>query len=247
LDRAMVLLKQDLEKGPQYDQVRRLLANVAAETGSNDLAVEQYRILEKAQPGSPVIALQSGLVCQAKGDLNCAIAEFERAKKLAPGNAAVLGFLGKALEDANRKPEAVAMYHKSLQLDGRDPWVMNNLAYLLADTTGTLNEALKLAGDAVRQNPGNAAFNDTLGWVYLKKRDFQSAIHVFEGARDRSPQAVDYRIHLGQAFLASGNRDQARSELETALRLPATPRERQEIQDLLKESIRNLNDSISNR
>ena len=239
LDRAMVLLKQDLEKGPQYDQVRRLLANVAAETGSNDLAVEQYRILEKTQPGSPVIALQSGLVCQAKGDLGCAIAEFERAKKLAPGNAAVLGFLGKALEDADRKAEAIAVYHKSLQLDGRDPWVMNNLAYLLADTTGTLDEALKLAGDAVRQNPGNAAFNDTLGWVYLKKRDFQSAIHVFEDARDRSPQAVDYRIHLGQAFLASGNRNQARSELETALRLPATPRERQEIEDLLKESISN--------
>lgn len=238
LDRALVLLRQDLEKGPQYDQVRRLLANVAAEAGNNDLAIEQYRLLEKNQPGSPVIALQVGLVCQTKGDLDCAIAEFERAKKLAPGNAAIWGFLGKALEDAGRKPEAVACYHQSLQLDGRDPWVMNNLAYLLADTAGNLNEALKLAGDAVRQNPGNVAFNDTLGWVYLKKRDFQSAIHVFEGARDRSPEAVDYRIHLGQAFLASGNRTQARSELEVALRLPATPRERREIEDLLKESTR---------
>jgi len=239
LDRALVLLKLDLEKGPQYNQVRRLLANVAAEAGSNDLAFEQYRLLEKAQPESPVIALQLGLVCQTKGDLNCAIAEFERAKKLAPGNAAVWGFLGKVLEDAGRKPEAIASYHKSLELDGRDPWVMNNLAYLLADTTGNLNEALKLAGDAVRQIPGNAAFNDTLGWVYLKKRDFPSAIHVFEGARDRNPQAVDYRIHLGQAFLASGNRNQARSELETALTLTATAPERREIEDLLNESIGN--------
>jgi Flp pilus assembly protein TadD len=75
--------------------------------------------------------------------------------------------------------------------------------------------------------------------VYFKKRDFQSAIHVFEGARDRSPEAIDYRIHLGQAFLASGNRNQARSELETALTLTATAPERREIEDLLNESIGN--------
>ncbi|HEX4137618.1 MAG TPA: tetratricopeptide repeat protein [Bryobacteraceae bacterium] len=234
LDQAVVLVKQDLEKGPQYDQVRQLLARVAAETGKYDLAVEQYRLLARSQPGAPAIAVQLGLACQAKGDRECAISEFERARKLAPGNAAVWGFLGRALEDSGRKPEAIASYQQSLQLDQRNPWVKNNLAYLIADSAGDLNEALKLAGDAVRQNPGNAAFNDTLGWVYLKKRDFPSAIHTFEGARDRSPETVDYRIHLGQALLASGNRDRARSELEIALRLPSTPLERREIQDLLE-------------
>jgi predicted Zn-dependent protease len=233
LDRAIVLLRQDLEKGPQYDQVRLLLARVAGEAGNHDLAVEQYKQLERNQPGSPAIALQVGVACQAKGDLDCAINELERAKHLAPGTAATWGYLGKALEDAGRTPEAVASYQKSLQLDGRNPWVMNNLAYLLADKAGNLNEALKLAGDAVRQNPGNAAFSDTLGWVYLKKGDVQSAIHLFEGARDRSPEAIDYRIHLGQALLASGNRNRARSELEAALRLPATPLERKTIADLL--------------
>jgi len=239
LDRAIVLLKQDLEKGPQYDKVRLLLARAASEAGNLDLAVEQYEQLARNQPGSPAIALQLGVACQTKGDLDCAIDELERAKKLAPGTAATWGYLGKALEDAGRKAEAVASYHQSLQLDQRNPWVMNNLAYLLADTSGDLNEALKLAGNAVRQNPGDAAFNDTLGWVYLKKKDFQSAIHVFESARDRSPAAIDYRIHLGQALLASGNRNQARAELETALRLPATPRERKEIEDLLRNGIGN--------
>ena len=234
LDRAIVLLKQDLEKGPQYDQVRLLLAKVAAEAGSYDLAVEQYRQLARNQPESPTIALQLGVVCQTKGDIECAIGEFERAKKLAPRNALTWGFLGKALEDARRKPEAIASYHQSLQLDPRNPWVMNNLAYLLADSSGDLNEALKLAGTAVRQNPGSAAFNDTLGWVYLKKKDFQSAIHVFEGARDKSPTEVDYRIHLGQALLASGERNQARSELLTAQRLTPTPQERRVIEDLLR-------------
>lgn len=239
LDRAVVLLRQDLEKGPHYDQVRLLLARVAAEAGSYDLAVEQYRQLERNQPLSPTIALQLGVVCQTKGDLDCAIGEFERAKKLVPGNALTWGFLGKALEDARRKPEAIASYHQSLQLDGRNPWVMNNLASLLADTSGNLDEALKLAGTAVRQSPGNAAFNDTLGWVYLKKKDFQSAIHVFEGARDKSPTEVDYRIHLGQALLASGEHNQARSELLVAKRLTPNPQERRMIEDLLRDSAGN--------
>jgi predicted Zn-dependent protease len=239
LDRAIVLLRQDLEKGPQYDQVRLLLAGVAHETGDNELAVEQYRQLQRNQPGSGAIALQLGVACQAQGDLDCAIGEFERARKMSPGTAATWGYLAKALEDAGRKPEAVASYQQSLRLDPRNPWVMNNLAYLLADTSADLNEALKLAGDAVRQSPGNAAFNDTLGWVYFKKKDFQSAIHVFEGARDKNPEAIDYRIHLGQAFLASGDPGRARSELEAALRLPATPQERRMIADLLRDRIGN--------
>ncbi len=239
LDRALILLRQDLEKGPQYDQVRLLLARVAGEAGNNDLAVEQFRQLSKNQPGSASIAFQLGVACHARGDLDCAIGAFERAKELDPKVAATWGYLGKALEEAGRRPEAVTSYRRSLDLDAGNTWVMNNLAFLLADMSGDLGEALKLAGNAVRQNPGNAAFNDTLGWVYLKKRDFRSAIQEFEGARNRSPEAVDYRIHLGEALLGAGNRNEARAELVTALRLPATQQERKTIENLLRQSAEN--------
>ncbi|HWF11876.1 MAG TPA: tetratricopeptide repeat protein [Bryobacteraceae bacterium] len=236
LDQALTLLRQDLEKGPQYDSVRLLLAEVAHESGNNDLAIEQYRRLEQSQPKAPAIAIQLGVVCQEKGDLKCAIGEFERAKTLAPETAAVWGYLGKALEDVGRPAEAIASYQKSLELDKRNPWVMNNLAFLLADKGERLDDALKLASDALRLNPASASFSDTLGWVYLKKKDFQSALHLFQGARDKDPDAAAYRMHLGEALLATGNRTRGRSELEAALKLTGNQEERNTIAQLLRDN-----------
>jgi predicted Zn-dependent protease len=110
---------------------------------------------------------------------------------------------------------------------------VNDLAYALAKTGGDLDEALKLAETALRHYPGNLAFNDTLGSVNLKKKQFSSAVHIFESARDKSPKEVNFRIHLGQALLAGGNSSQSREELHAAMKLPYTPEERETIERLL--------------
>jgi len=55
---------------------------------------------------------------QASGDLNGAIAGFERAIMLAPGQADFHRSLGLALEAAHRPQEAAAAYRQYLALDG---------------------------------------------------------------------------------------------------------------------------------
>ncbi len=42
LDKAVALLQQDLQKGPQFNQVQALLARIAAQAGMNALAVSEY-------------------------------------------------------------------------------------------------------------------------------------------------------------------------------------------------------------
>lgn len=235
LSKAVTLLKGDLKKGPQSNPVRALLAHTAEESGDYDLAVEQYTQLVKADPGSAGMTMQLAMALLSKGDAARAVDEFRTAEKLAPGNAAVLAYLGRALDEAGRRAEAIEAYRRSLSLDNRNPWVMNNLAYLVTETGGDLNEALRLATEAVRSDPGDASFSDTLGWIYLKRRNFASAIQIFESARDKNPKQVEFRIHLGQALLAAGNRNQSQAELKTALGLPCTPEERDRITRLLKD------------
>ena len=235
LGRAVTLLRQDLDKGPQADEVRELLAKTAAQAGENQVAADAYKALAGARPQSFETALQLGLAYQAKGDLSLAISEFERAGKLAPEDARAPGFLGAALEAAGRRSEAAAAYHRSLLLDGRDPWVMNNLAYLLADTGGDLNDALKLAQAVNRQYPNNPSFGDTLGWVYLKRKDFSSAIQILRRLKDNSPADAGRRIHLGEALLASGDRSGAKSELEIAIALTSTADEHRMVERLLRD------------
>ena len=233
LGKAVTLIKEDLKKGSQESPVRGLLARTAEEAGEYDLAVEQYAQLAQADPASPGIGMQLGMALLSKGNPVRAIDEFRRTEKLAPGNAAVLAYLGRALDEAGRRAEAIDAYRQSLNLDSRNPWVMNNMAYLLAETGGDLNEALRLATEAVRNDPNNAAFSDTLGWIYFKRRNFPSAIQIFESARDKNPKQVEFRIHLGQALLAAGNRYQSYLELKAALGLPCTPEERDRIKRLL--------------
>lgn len=236
LDKAVALLKEEIRKAPQADPLRALLARTAMEAGQNDLAVQEYQQLYRTHADSPVFVLQLGLAYQAQGNTAAAISQFENAARLAPENALVQAYLGKALEDAGRDSEALKSYRRSLSLDNRNPWVMNNAAYLIAETGGDLNEAQTLATQAVHTDPSNGSFNDTLGIVYMKRRDFASAIHIFESIRNKSPRDVTYRIHLGQALLEAGNRDLSRTELKAALGLPCTQQERDKISRLLKET-----------
>ena len=61
---------------------------------------------------------------------------------------------------------------------------MNNLAFLLAETGESLDEALKLARQAVGKEPNNPAFLDTLGFVYLKRDKNDDAIDIFNKQDD---------------------------------------------------------------
>ena len=236
LQKAVALLESDLKQSPHSSDVRALLAATAAQAGQNELAVQEYEQLARDQVSSPEVAVQLGLAYQSSHDLPRALAEFERARKLAPQAPLVYAYLGKALDESGRKADAIRSYRQCLSLNDRNPWVLNNLAYLLAETGGDLTEALKLAQEASQQAADDASFTDTVGWVYLKKRDFSSAIHVFESVRDKHPKEVVFRIHLAMALLGSGDSIKARTELKAAQLLPCTQQDKDVIGRLLTQA-----------
>ncbi len=73
-------------------------------------------------------------------------------------------------------------------------------------------KAPELAPDLV-----NAA--DALGWVQYKKGLYPAAIRLLEECVRKAPESPTYKYHLGMAQIASGNRQQGRTNLEAALRL----------------------------
>ena len=87
MDSAVALLQQDLQNEPQSFEVRALLAKTAAEDGKKELAVEEYELVARARPASVAIAMKLGQAYQAMPDPARAVAEFERARNLAPRNA----------------------------------------------------------------------------------------------------------------------------------------------------------------
>jgi Flp pilus assembly protein TadD len=230
---AIAVVQKELDAFPQSADLQRLLAQTAGRAGRFDFAIEQYQKLQRAQPASADIPFQLGLLYDAKGQLDQALAQFQTARRMDAKNPLPAALLGKVLEQSGRRQEAIGNYRESLRLDPQNTSVMNNLAFALVETNGDLNEALQMARGAVQKNPNNLDFTDTLGWVYLKRKDTPSALQVFQNLRRQQPKNASFRIHLAMAFLESGDATSAHHELAAAEELHPSIEQQSQIQQLL--------------
>ena len=123
------------------------------------------------------------------------------------------------LEDSRgNTAEAEKAYRKALEIDPNTAIAANNLAWLLADSQGNLDEALQLATMVVTKNQSIAGYYDTLGWIYLKKglnspavEKFKKAVALEEANAQKNGVAPnpEYRVRLGMALTRSGSRASA--------------------------------------
>jgi tetratricopeptide (TPR) repeat protein len=97
--------------------------------------------------------------------------------------------------------------------------VANNLAWLYVNDGGNLDVALSLAQKAKQQLPDSPATSDTLAWVLYKKGLYAPAIPILQECIAKVPTSATYSYHLGMALLASGRKQEAKTQLEAALRL----------------------------
>ena len=223
---AVRLLTAEVSRSPANETARALLAVTALRAGDPGLALEHLRFLIERNPRSAEWRLREGFAHQRKGDLESAIDSYRQAAALAPRAPQPAAFLANALEAANRPSEAIAQYRAALALQPGNPLLLNNLAHLLAETGGNLEEALELARRAVREFPDHPALMDTLGWVSLKKGMPDTALATFHALCRKYPNEPLYRYHLGAALVAKGDSARARAELLEALnRRPAGPTE----------------------
>jgi predicted Zn-dependent protease len=89
----------------------------------------------------------------------------------------------------------------------------------LAETGDSLDEAVKLARDAVGHAPNNPIFLDTLGYVYLKRDQNDEALDIFGRLIRRYPDDPACAYHTGIAWFQKGDRARAKSLLSHALEL----------------------------
>ena len=131
----------------------------------------------------------------------------QKARETLPDNIVVLSTLALVLDGAQRKPEAKQVYEATLKLDPNNAVALNNLAFLLAETGGDLDDALTKAQRAKQLLPNLYEISDTLGWIYLKKNLADQAIDIFKDLVNKEPNHSTYHYHLGNGVLAEGRQD----------------------------------------
>lgn len=217
IEKALSLLNATLVRFPDSIAVRRLLASTAARAGKSDVAIQQYERLREKQPDDQETLTQLGGLYQHKRDFSRSLAMFQRAAELAPGDWRALTRLGSAQQASGQASAAKASYRRAMALGGDDPDLFNNLAYLEAEAGTDLEEALALSQKALAKFPGNFQYADTAGFIYFKRGDTSTALHIFQSLAQKYPTDAGIRYHWALALLKTGNRAQGEHELRAAL------------------------------
>jgi tetratricopeptide (TPR) repeat protein len=122
--------------------------------------------------------------------------------------------LAMAYDTLGRKKSSREAYVRVLELDAHNTLAMNNLAYLLAEEGTRLNQALRLAQNAVMLEPDNGVFLDTLGWVHYRLGSYDLARQMIEKAIATGVNEAEIFRHLGKVYEKLGNPEKAREMLE---------------------------------
>ena len=234
---ALKLVKAKMATYPGHPDLTLALADTELQAGHLDQAISGYQALlkdlEKNPRGSVDIHLRLAECYKGRGDLQPALAHLNQAHQLLPDDPLVLHNLGVIHDMLGKKEQAKAFYEASLRIDGEDATVLNNLAVLMAENGGNLDQALTYAQRARQKAPHELAFTDTVGLIYLKKNLVDDALYVLQDLVNKQPGEAIYHLHLAEAHLRKGQIAKGRQELQMALANKPSTEETATIKQLL--------------
>jgi tetratricopeptide (TPR) repeat protein len=130
--------------------------------------------------------------------------------------------LGALYERTGRFAEAEAVFLECLQSHPRTHEVLNYLAYMWAEQGVRLDEALAYVRTALEMQPDQAAYIDTLGWIYYRQGRYRAALAELKRAQRMLPQDAVVADHVGDVYQALDDRENALRYWKISLALDAT-------------------------
>jgi tetratricopeptide (TPR) repeat protein len=215
-----ILLNPDFEQA-YYDLA---LAQIELKKGGDALAT--LELARKKFPPSYALEMLTGMAFSAQKGYAEAIQHYIAAEVIAQAtdpkrlNDSFYFQLGAAYERKGDYGEAEKYFEKSLQLAPDSPETLNYLGYMWAEHGMKLEKARALIEKAVKAEPKNAAFLDSLGWVLFKLNQPGPALENVRKAVELSdepdPTVFD---HLGDIYSALKQPDKAREAWRKSLSL----------------------------
>ena len=207
--------------GPAQEDFRRAEECVAA--GKLRRAMDFYlRALER-EPGNATVRIAYAMLCASLGHVReaetaCRAVLSDNAEEMVA--AAACSTLAEVLRAEGRAGEAARSVESFLErYDSPAARTIGfyELASSLADSEENLGDALDYASRSLEAAPDELKpFSlAALGWVYYKKKDYESAIDFLKRSSDSS--ATPSTLHqLGMAYLAAGKSEEAKSAFKRA-------------------------------
>ena len=214
---ALPVLREALKSTPDDVRLSFMLAQAQRDSGDLDGAEATARALQAAHPQDVRSKFLLGQMLDARGRKTEALTVFKEAVDLAPGNTSVLFQYGTALDRAGQKGDAQKVFRDLIAKDPLDATALNYLGYMMAEQRASLDEAVGFIQRALKVDPGNPSYKDSLGWAYFQQGKLELAdAPLTDAARERPDDSV-IQDHLGDLRLKQNRRADAIAAWERAL------------------------------
>jgi tetratricopeptide (TPR) repeat protein len=223
-DRAIQIVNQQIARNPNDAGLQNLLGQLYLSQKNYAKAEQAYRKALSIDKNNLAAYGLLGQLFMVQNSRDKAIQEFKSALKVNPRSIEARLILGSIYELQNDLEAAKFQYREALDIDPKSPVAANNMAWILAESGGDLDEALQLARTAAERLPDLPNIQDTLGWVHYKKGTYKAAIEILSDCVRKEAKNATYRYHLGMSYYKNGDRQKAKASLEEAIKLnPSFP------------------------
>jgi len=225
---------------PNDISLLRLEATLLVDTGQADTAVELIRKSKRPRPtaektggGEAVVVSPadefsdllfiSNLYTRAKRGRD-AIETANQALSLASGTERrqiAKTTLATALQTNGDPAAAERVLREVLHEVPGNPMALNNLGFFLTERGERLDEAVRLITQALKVDPENPSYLDSLGWAYLWLGRLDDAEKYLTDAVRFDPDSSTIREHLGDMYRQKKDPEKAKAMWEAALRMSA--------------------------
>jgi len=211
--RGLIMLAELSEKQGEWDAAADAYAKAQALNPRIDLASRRAAALINAgkapaardllQPGAakpdaePMVLYLYATALRQSGDLAGAEAAARRLRAAAPNDPRGLYVLAQVLEQRKDFDGAERALREILERDPEDATALNYLGYMLAERGQRLDEAVTLVQRALKLEPGNPSFLDSLGWAYYQQGKLDLADPPLTEAAGKLPNNSVILDHLG--------------------------------------------------
>jgi tetratricopeptide (TPR) repeat protein len=152
-------------------------------------------------------------------DKSKALEQFKIVEDLNPRYIPALMAIGSILDFQGNYDRAATYYRKVLRLNPNHPNAANNLAFILAEKKGGLNEGFRLATIARKARPDDPDILDTMGWLYFQKGIYLSARSELEESLRINPESALANFHYAMILYQMREYEKARRFFEKALKI----------------------------
>jgi tetratricopeptide (TPR) repeat protein len=151
----------------EIPEITSMLGSVALLAKDHKTAYAQFESLVRSAPENLEYRLGFATSLALLGQTERAKEEYRQVQEKAGNNPQPWLLYGSLLSSSGNRAAAIGAYKEAVQRDAKNPYALNNLAFLMAREGKDLKQALQFAEEARRVLPRSTEISDTLAYVYL--------------------------------------------------------------------------------